>query len=90
MRPVLFFFFISLGLELSDTKVYEPYIQALLGTASHYCEAVVLKSPSGTALGQCSQAVVAGGRASRRAGGEGSPQSAGRSTANSYGARPVY
>ena len=31
-----FFFFITLGLELSDTKVYEPYIRALLGTASHY------------------------------------------------------
>ena len=30
----------TLGLEMSDTKVYEPYIRALLGTASHYCEAV--------------------------------------------------
>ena len=39
-----FFFFITLGLELSDTKVYKPEIRALLGTASHYCEAVVLKS----------------------------------------------
>ena len=37
-----FFFFITLGLEVSDTNVYEPQIQALLGTASHYCEAVVL------------------------------------------------
>ena len=26
------------SLELSDTKVYEPYIRALLGTASHFCE----------------------------------------------------
>jgi hypothetical protein len=30
------------SLVLSDTKVYEPYIRALLGTASHLCEAVVL------------------------------------------------
>jgi len=37
-----FFFFITLGLELSDKKVYEPEIRALLGTASHFCEAVVL------------------------------------------------
>jgi len=27
---------------LSDTKVYEPYIRALLGTTSHFCEVVVL------------------------------------------------
>jgi len=27
---------------LSDTKVYEPQIRALLGTASHFCEVVVL------------------------------------------------
>jgi hypothetical protein len=32
-----FFFFITLGLEMSDTKVYEPRI-------SHLCEAVVPKS----------------------------------------------
>ena len=32
------------SLELSDTKVYEPYIRALLGTASHFCEVFVLKS----------------------------------------------
>jgi len=31
---LLLFFFITLGLELSDTKVYEPQIRALLGTAS--------------------------------------------------------
>jgi len=31
------------SLELSDTKVYEPQIRALLGTASHLCEVVVLK-----------------------------------------------
>ena len=28
--------------ELSDTKVYVPYMRALLGTASHFCEVVVL------------------------------------------------
>jgi len=31
------------SLELSDTQVYEPLIRALLGTASHFCEVVVLK-----------------------------------------------
>ena len=32
------------SLELSDnTTIYEPGIRALLGTASHFCEAVVLK-----------------------------------------------
>jgi hypothetical protein len=39
-----FFFFITLGLELSDPKVYEPQTQALLRIASHYCGAVVLES----------------------------------------------
>ena len=34
------------SLELSDTKVYEPQIRALLGTASRFCEVVVLKVPS--------------------------------------------
>ena len=34
------------SLELSDTKVYEPSIRARLGTASHFCEAVVLRSRS--------------------------------------------
>ena len=29
-------------LELSDTQVYEPEIRALPGTASHFCEVVVL------------------------------------------------
>ena len=28
------------SLELSDAKVYEPYIRAILGTASHFCEVV--------------------------------------------------
>ena len=31
------------SLELSDEKVDEPYIPARLGTASHFCEVVVLK-----------------------------------------------
>ena len=38
-----FFFSTTLGLELSDTKVYEPEILVLLGTAPHFYEAVVLK-----------------------------------------------
>ena len=41
------------SLELRDTKVYEPQIRALLGTASHFCQVVVLKLrtvPIGTAL----------------------------------------
>ena len=33
-----------LSLALSDTKVYELYVRALLGTASQICEEVVLKS----------------------------------------------
>ena len=31
------------SLELSDIQVYEPWIRARLGTASHFCEAVVLR-----------------------------------------------
>ena len=31
------------SLELSNTKVYEPQIRALLGTASHFCQVGVLK-----------------------------------------------
>jgi len=31
------------SLELIDTQVYEPETRALLGTASHFCQAVVLK-----------------------------------------------
>ena len=31
------------SLELSDTKVHDPYIRALLGTALHSCEVVILK-----------------------------------------------
>ena len=43
-RAVLLFSSLLLSsLELSDTKVYEPEIGALLGTASHFCEVVVLK-----------------------------------------------
>ena len=33
-----FFFFITLGLELSDTKVYEPYIRPLLGLLRNTAE----------------------------------------------------
>ena len=38
----LIFFFITLGLKSSETKVLEPHIRALPGTDSHYCEPVVL------------------------------------------------
>jgi len=31
------------SLELNDTKVYEPSVRALLGTASHFCAGGVLK-----------------------------------------------
>ena len=40
------FFFSSLllsSLELSDAQVYEPFIRAPFGTASHFCRIVVLK-----------------------------------------------
>ena len=33
-------FFLLSSLELSDTKVYDPQIRALLGTAAHFCKAV--------------------------------------------------
>ena len=29
--------------KLCDTKVYEPCVRARLGTASHFCEVVVLR-----------------------------------------------
>jgi len=31
------------SLELSDTKVYEPELRALLGSAAHFCKVVDLK-----------------------------------------------
>ena len=41
---MLLFSSLSLSnLELNDTKIYEPSIRALLGTASNFCEVVVLK-----------------------------------------------
>ena len=33
----------SLSLKLGDTRVYEPYIRARLGTTAHFCEVVVLR-----------------------------------------------
>ena len=39
---------------MSDTTIYEPEIRVLLGTASHFCEAIVLELgtvPKGTTLG---------------------------------------
>ena len=42
VHPLYFFSSVSLSsLELSDTKVYEPYIRDLLGAASQLCEVVV-------------------------------------------------
>ena len=45
--------FLISSLDLSDTKVHGPWMRALLGTASHFCEVVVLESgtkPNGTTL----------------------------------------
>ena len=38
------------SLELSDTKVYEPKIQALFGTALQFCDSPVSKTPHFTLL----------------------------------------
>ena len=38
----LLFFLITLGLELSDTEVYEPQIRSLFGTASRFWEVCAL------------------------------------------------
>ena len=46
--------------ELSDKKVYEPQIQALLGTASHFCQVVVLNL--GTGSGGAGDGVCDAGR----------------------------
>ena len=51
MGSFFFLFFTPLGLKLSDTQVYEPEKRALLGTASHFCEALALQLrivPNGT------------------------------------------
>ena len=34
----------SLGLKLSDTRVYEPQMRACLDTTAHFCKVVVLLS----------------------------------------------
>jgi len=39
------------SLDLSDTKVFELHIRALLGTASHFCKLFVLKLYLGDAVG---------------------------------------
>ena len=41
---VFFFFSIALEPRMGDTQVHEPSIRALFGTASHFCEVVVLAS----------------------------------------------
>ena len=35
--------FLLSSLELSDTKVYEPLMRALLGTGSQFCEVIILE-----------------------------------------------
>jgi len=35
------------SLELSNTKVYEPYVRSRRGTAAHFCEVAVLKLRTG-------------------------------------------
>ena len=39
------------SLELSGTKVYEPKIRALLGTAAHFCQVVVHTTDPGNQRG---------------------------------------
>ena len=75
---------------MSDSRVYEPYIRALLGTASHLCEVVVLK------LGIRANPVDGAQRVADGDGGirvEGVPLEApcfGKGNSNSHGARPVH
>ena len=60
------------SLELGDTKVYEPYIRALLGTASLFCDAsVVLKSK--TVLGDAFARIWHTQDSRRRGSGRASP-----------------
>ena len=40
---LLYSFLLLSSLESSDSQVYEPSIRALLRTASHFCEVVVLE-----------------------------------------------
>jgi len=54
-RQVFFFTLVtgprrSLGLKLSDTRVYEPQIRARLGTTAHFCEVVVSCPPPSRTL----------------------------------------
>ena len=44
------------SLELSDTKVYEPSIRALLGTASQFCKVVIDESSS--SVNSCESSVA--------------------------------
>ena len=53
IAPSLLLFSLLLSLlELSDTKVYEPYIRARLGTAAHFVVLKLRTVPNGTALGR--------------------------------------
>jgi len=51
------------SLELSDTKVYEPEIRALLGTASHFSEALATGIGGGDGAGRV---FALGGRGASR------------------------
>ena len=44
--PSDYYYLFFSSLELSDTKVYEPSIRALLRTASHFCEVTDYPHPS--------------------------------------------
>ena len=44
---VCFFLLLLSSLEVIDTKVYEPEIRALPGTAAYFRQVVVLKSSDG-------------------------------------------
>ena len=48
VTPVLFSSLLLLSLDLSDTNVYAPSIQAFLGTASHFCKVVLVVFKSRT------------------------------------------
>ena len=51
-RRFTFFFSVLLSsLQLSDTKVFDPQIPALLGTAAHFRKVVVLKKKRRTCRG---------------------------------------
>jgi len=52
---------------LIGTKVYEPYIRALLGTVSHFCKVVVLIDCRGQAVEEAAKAAEAKAKADAEA-----------------------